>query len=146
MPSTNPQVHCDASRRWRQRHPEAVKEQKRRYYLRSRDRLRAVRNARNRARSGALREKVHEKLGSVCVRCGFTDWRALQVEHINGNGRCDRARFTNREQFLREVLLYSQGYQLMCANCNWIKRHEQCEFGPGRPVTVGVTLSTITED
>jgi len=137
-------VGAEASRRWRQQHPDAVREQKRLYYIRSRERLREQRNAKNKARTDALREQVHELLGGVCCRCAFDDWRALQVDHINGGGRKDRDRFDNREQFLKSVLDNPSDYQLMCANCNWIKRHENREFGSGPPRRV--SIKTGTED
>ena len=139
MPSANPQAHRDASRRWRESHPDAVKEQKRRYYARHAHRLRLVRAPGNKARATSLRVTVFAALGDACVRCRFSDIRALQIDHINGGGRQDRERFANRGQFLKSVLVNLGSYQLLCSNCNWIKRHERREFGTGRP-------RTITED
>ena len=132
-----------ASKRWREKHPEQVREQKRLYYRRSYLRLREQRNSKNKARGIAIREAAHELLGGVCCRCGFADWRALQIDHLNGNGRHDRSRFMNREQFLKAVLEEPEKYQLLCSNCNWIKRHEQHEFGLGRPTMVDMA---VTED
>jgi hypothetical protein len=138
-----------ASKRWRQSHPEAVREQKRRYYARHSARLRLVRLPGNKARAAALRASVVAALGGVCKHCGFNDDSVLQIDHVNGNGRKDRARFANREQFLKAVLADPSGYQLLCANCNWIKRVDGREYGKGRPVGVIPrlkTTSTITED
>lgn len=117
-----------ASRRWRQRHPEAVKEQKRRYYERHRERLRAKMGPANLSRSRALRHEILRVLGGECIRCGFADWRALQVDHVKGGGRLDRQRFANKSAFLRVVMKERDKYQLLCANCNWIKRYEQNEY------------------
>ena len=33
-----------------------------------------------------VRAKALDHLGNVCVRCGFSDPRALQIDHVNGNG------------------------------------------------------------
>src|SRR6266446_5698640 len=33
-----------------------------------------------------IRREVIEHLGGKCVHCGFSDYRALQVDHINGDG------------------------------------------------------------
>lgn len=81
-----------------------------------------------------LRTQVLLLLGGVCVRCGFTDHRALQIDHCRGGGRKDRAETVNTVAFLRRVRAsWNAGergkYQLLCANCNWIKRAEEREYG-----------------
>jgi hypothetical protein len=77
------------------------------------------------------RFKVFELLGKVCKRCGFLDWRALQIDHIHGNGAAERKQFRNsRYSQLKRVMEHPEDYQLLCANCNWIKRHEEGTIGP----------------
>jgi hypothetical protein len=82
-------------------------------------------------RSEHFRKRVLAKLGGKCVRCGFDDWRALQVDHVvdHGNG------LTSYEVYL-DVLengTCDGEYQCLCANCNWIKRYENKEaFGNKR--------------
>lgn len=120
-------MSATASRRWRQKHPDAVKVQKARYYARHRERLRAKRNPANLARTRQLRQDVLKALGGQCGLCGFDDWRALQIDHVNGNGSKDRARFLNKDQFYRAVIAEPDAYQCLCSNCNWIKRYEQGE-------------------
>lgn len=72
-----------------------------------------------------------QKLGGKCRKCGFTDPRALQVDHINGDGARER-RTMNLHRFSIIVLRDTTNkYQLLCANCNWIKRHEKKEYGGG---------------
>lgn len=67
-----------------------------------------------------------------CVKCGFTDIRALTLDHINACG------FHNRRlagQVLYSYLIknnYPEGFQALCMNCQWIKRHENNEFGYGK--------------
>jgi hypothetical protein len=74
------------------------------------------------------RMRVIEKLGGKCVKCGFDNWMALQIDHINGDGRKDK-------KYLDGYILNSSddeiknNFQLLCANCNSIKRHENNEFG-----------------
>lgn len=76
-----------------------------------------------------VRAKVLKHLGDKCIRCGFDDSRALQIDHINGGGRKEmKERKMNRYSFLKDVLADETGkYQLLCANCNWIKREENRE-------------------
>jgi len=68
-------------------------------------------------------------LGGRCVRCGFTDERALQFDHINGGGVAEsKTRTTNHyKNIIESVLKKENKYQLLCANCNWIKRAENHE-------------------
>lgn len=76
-----------------------------------------------------LKKDILSKYGNKCNKCGFEDWRALQVDHVNGGGSARRNQ-TNRNwhKFYREVLNdKAREYQLLCANCNWIKRYENRE-------------------
>jgi len=76
------------------------------------------------------RATVFSILGEQCVKCGFSDKRALQIDHIHGNGKEERN--TNGAAFYKKVLtsLYAkqEKYQILCANCNWIKRYENKEW------------------
>ena len=79
-----------------------------------------------------LRAAVLAFLGGRCVQCGFADGRALQVDHINGGGRQDRLKYgTSPAGYYRHILKDTTSkYQLLCANCNWIKRVEKQEYRP----------------
>jgi hypothetical protein len=90
-----------------------------------------------------LRNKVLEKLGGKCVQCGFSDWRALQVDHKNSDGAAERRESKSITQYLKSILKNSDCYQILCANCNWIKRHTHQEFG--RPVYATPTEVTKPE-
>ena len=78
------------------------------------------------------REKLFSALGATCKNCGFSDIRALQIDHINGGGIKER-RTINTKDFhrvvLKSVINNENKYQLLCANCNWIKRTERQEWG-----------------
>lgn len=75
------------------------------------------------------RKVLFDILGNVCVKCGFMDIRALQIDHINGGGCKERkigvhsmiAYYSSHPDEAREKL------QILCANCNWIKRVENKE-------------------
>jgi hypothetical protein len=68
-------------------------------------------------------------LGGKCVRCGFSDARALQIDHRNGGGSRESKSLRGAKiSFqLKRVLAGDNNYQLLCANCNWIKRFENGE-------------------
>lgn len=72
-----------------------------------------------------------EALGGKCVKCGFKDVRALQIDHINGGGSQERKERDFKMNFHKHVLesfiRKENKYQLLCANCNWIKRFENKE-------------------
>ena len=75
------------------------------------------------------RDEAIAFLGGVCLRCGFSDPRALQIDHINSDGGEERRRFKHsRSKLFREVLAGKPHYQLLCANCNQIKKHEKSEW------------------
>ncbi len=69
-----------------------------------------------------------------CSRCGFSDIRALQIDHINGGGNKERD-FNKIDStsyymgILKKLLVGSTEYRLLCANCNWIKKAENHEIG-----------------
>lgn len=68
-------------------------------------------------------------LGDKCSKCGFDDYRVLQIDHILGGGSKDRQIATrNFNKIVIESALKNEGkYQILCANCNWIKRYERNE-------------------
>ena len=73
------------------------------------------------------REKAIAILGGKCVVCGFNDIRALQIDHINGGGLKENKSIGNGG-IIRKILRGdTQDYQLLCANHNWIKKHEKQE-------------------
>lgn len=79
---------------------------------------------------GSYRPQLLVRLGSCCARCGFSDVRALQVDHIHGDAKKDgcgggQAYYLHILRELDSGVLNK--YQLLCANCNWIKRVENKE-------------------
>lgn len=82
------------------------------------------------------RARVIKHLGGECVRCGFTDIRALQVDHIDGHGVTHIRAVSWRARY-KHILETTPNtiYQLLCANCNWIKRAENNETRKPRSVS-----------
>lgn len=75
-------------------------------------------------------------LGGICKKCGFDDIRALQIDHVNGGGKKEilqKGGVVYLNLVIRSILAGETKYQLLCANCNWIKRWENNE-SKGRPI------------
>ena len=77
--------------------------------------------------------------GIKCVKCGFSDWRALQVDHINGGGSKNRL---DSLKLKVDIKKSPQKYQILCANCNWIKRYENKE-AIGKPSIIKAKILKI---
>ncbi len=89
----------------------------------------------HRKRREQMRLDIFERLGNKCKKCGFSDPRALQIDHINGRNKEKRMQwyaFRNYLLDLPESELF-KNYQILCANCNKIKQYEENEFG-SRPI------------
>ncbi len=95
---------------------------------------------RGRARNLAKRLEVIRFLGGQCssascaVPGGMADPRALQIDHVNGGGsKKRRNKEENYHSQYKAILAGKEGYQLLCANCNWIKKSECGEFKSDTP-------------
>ena len=89
-------------------------------------------NLRNKQTYSRLRGELMNILGNKCVRCGFSDNRALQLDHINGKGRREimvLGSYRMIRKYSKDIVLAKENLQILCANCNWIKRNENGENG-----------------
>jgi len=119
---------------------EYYKKYRREYYLKNRelllqkckkyqDKNREKRNAYGRRWSLKKKKIVLAHYGTgrpVCVECGFKDIRALSLDHINNDGAEQRRKHgMNTQQFYGWLIRnnFPLGYQTLCMNCQWIKRH-----------------------
>ena len=79
------------------------------------------------------REWLFEALGGAkCAKCGFdTDKRALQFDHILGNGnkfRKTRRNYHSMMVYFRKNSEFAkQLLQVLCSNCNQIKKFKNNE-------------------
>lgn len=100
-------------------------------------------------------------LGGVCVGfekpCGYDDVRALCIDHPTGGGIEDRASHKAPLKFYRYVAAHPDEYQLLCANCNTIKRsvlkeHRRGQFSDvevpefDRPLDRGEAMAQLWDD
>lgn len=82
----------------------------------------------HRERDRKHRQDLIKIYGEKCCKCGFSDWRALQIDHINGGGGKERKE-CNSWRYKEKLLIGDrEKYQLLCANCNKIKQYENNEF------------------
>jgi hypothetical protein len=76
-----------------------------------------------------LRDRAAAMLGGHCVRCGVTDRRVLVFDHrVALRGR----RRESASRILNAILAGSEAYQLLCHNCNHLKRLDDGEHGGRR--------------
>jgi hypothetical protein len=131
----------DQTKKWKLEHPEEMKIINKRWYDKrkkdeefKRKRLERLKEWRRK-----IRRKVIDGLGGKCIHhmknfgCECIDWRCLQIDHIKGNGLKELKIFQNqRANYYKKVLKSIEDnkneYQLLCANCNWIKKFENDEL------------------
>lgn len=78
----------------------------------------------SKARDIELKQKISLILGDKCVRCGFNDPRALHIDHVYNDGYKDRKSTWNTLTKFKAIMNDSTRFQILCANCNFIKMHE----------------------
>jgi len=103
-----------------------TEEKWRNYRLQNRDRLREKANRFNHQ----LKLEVLTHYGGeppCCQICGFEDIRALSIDHIEGDGREHRKKIGSGLRAWLKRNHYPEGYQVLCMNCQFIKRFERGE-------------------
>ena len=75
------------------------------------------------------RDEILTLLGYKCVNCGFCDKRALAIDHKFGGGTKERNKIGGGyySHVLKKIKNGSDEYQLLCFNCNQIKKVENNE-------------------
>jgi len=68
-----------------------------------------------------VKMRIYTRLGNKCASCGCKDRRILQFDHLKDNGYLQRKQLGPRSMLLY-ILKHPEEFQLLCANCNWIKR------------------------
>ena len=67
------------------------------------------------------RLKALESLGGICLHCSIDDPAILVLDHINGGGRQERRKI-GPEALYRRAKDNSSEFQVLCHNCNFLKR------------------------
>lgn len=79
-----------------------------------------------------IRDEIYELLGNKCRSCGEEDRRVLQIDHVYGGGNSRKIKNRSGQGEMvkkrNEIVSGQTKYQLLCANCNIIKKHENGEI------------------
>ncbi len=150
----------EADKRYYDDHREEIRQKHKQYYVEHhldilrRQRERRARNPSHYREYGQrytqrVRQELFSRLGGKCIKCEFSDPRALQIDHVNGGGRKELETIKGKNKgyylYLRKLsnAELKRKYQLLCANCNWIKRSENMEVSresKGRPIVYALPL------
>ena len=85
--------------------------------------------ARKNRHNAATKQKIMEYYSGgsvVCARCGFSDVRALSIDHINNDGAQHRRQVGSNNVYAWIVRNgFPDGFQVLCMNCQFIKEAEK---------------------
>lgn len=87
----------------------------REWYQRNKEKAQAY----GRERFQRLRAEMVELLGAVCRQCGYSDQRALEIDHVVPVRHRSGGKEWHRE--MSNIRANPHQYQLLCANCHTIK-------------------------
>ncbi len=120
------ETHKDYHRQYRMKNKERIKLSKRKYYETHKEYTCFI----SRIQRTKTRDSIFKILGYRCVKCGNTDIRCLQFDHIKGNGNKKRGNYKGSAYYpvLLKLQNLKEEMQVLCANCNWIKRNENHEY------------------
>lgn len=102
----------------------------RNYYQKHREEVRERQRKYSQRRSKEIKIEVLTHYGKgelACVKCGYSDTKALSLDHIDNTGAKERkqCRTTGWQFYLKlKNNGYPKGYQTLCMNCQWVKREE----------------------
>jgi len=121
-------------RRYYQEHKEKCRRESREYYRKHTERIKAdaIRTGKKLRVKQRMVVLFHYSNGTMaCVRCGYSDIRALVLDHINGGGTEQRRKMGTGIHVWLWLARHGfpPGYQILCANCNTIKAREENEYG-----------------
>lgn len=95
------------------------------YYTKNKDYINSKKRIIDKNYRVKIRTSLFEILGFKCAKCDFDDTRALQIDHVNSNGAEERKKRGSNGYYnlmRKKIMNGSKDYQILCANCNWIKR------------------------
>ena len=111
------------NKNWRKMNPEKSKLIQKRCYYKNHTNTKTV----EQKRLQKIRMDLMNILGGAyCKDCGFNILEALQFDHIFGGGTKERKLFASGRAmyyfYIKNPEIAKQRLQVLCANCNFIKR------------------------
>lgn len=77
-----------------------------------------------------LKDSVFNLYGRICDSCGFSDIKALTLDHILNNGAEERKKLGERGVYCRAIKDFRPNeYRILCMNCQFIKRVKANQHG-----------------
>lgn len=74
----------------------------------------------------ATRERLLSMYGRSCAICGYSDSRALSLDHIHGDGNEERRQVGEKGVYRLALLEYNPNrYRILCMNCQFIEHKER---------------------
>ena len=120
---------------WKKNNPERNCEHSKRSYRRMKAKDPIGFNKKHSDHRRSKRPVVLWFLGSFCVKCGQSDASVLHVDHIAGGahklrkaGKLNERTTANYNLIAKHPGRARRELQLLCANCNWVKRWESKEL------------------
>jgi hypothetical protein len=133
----NHERECARNKEYRLTHKDYFVKKQREYYARNHEKIILRQRITTKKRNRNMKLEVLKKYsnGSMkCVKCGFSDLRALSIDHINGEGNKHRKELkihggggSNFYDWLVRKN-FPSGFQVLCMNCQFIKRVENNEY------------------
>lgn len=85
---------------------------------------------RKKQRNWEQKMKIIEQLGGKCKNCGFSDHRALDINHLDRNKKeIPKHRSYTWQRRLKDWKKNIKTIELLCANCHRIHTWEQMGYG-----------------
>lgn len=76
------------------------------------------------------RKEALESIGDLkCQSCNIDDYRVLVIDHLYGGGNVERKALNSVVKFYKLVKEQPERYQILCHNCNYLKRIDNNEHG-----------------
>lgn len=111
------------ARIYQKNNPEKIKEGKKKYY--EKNKVNVLSNHKK-IRQQKRTELMNILGGTLCKQCGFGNQAALEIDHINNDGKGDRVIFRNSLSFLihyvKHPIKARNNLQVLCANCHKLKQ------------------------
>ncbi len=126
----NPAKVKSARKKYIESHKEKHLESKRRWTNQNYAKKRLLIREKWSAWTRGHKDAAYRKLGGKCSVCSESRTPVLSIDHVHGDGALHRSTMNrNRKKLYDSILEDTQGrFQILCMNCQWMKRHEQQEY------------------